>query len=1182
MQSLHFNLSGFKGDKFMVRSSLKSYPIHQHTAGSLEKARAEYPVLRLIPDEKITHYIDNAPLPQNHVVLVEVHRHDDPAMAPLLYHIHIPEKGQKAWQQHVAENDGERIPEIHPKLTHLNISGQEFVDKAGTFYNYDVDPKFPPHINNYIDAFNTATALLFHHKKLLNLSKENGFLVPSYIINNCISPALNRHNSLVSYLDMVKDGWYSLVAVKDREGKPMKGADGKILYTRKIREEVSKIMLQPLSLAINLAQNATVTENQVWSIQQGITSSSYGAGDSTQPEAAAAESSYNWALKNLTPGFGLTIDPAVKYTPPSNTWSAKGLWSADDTEQPLTADLVSSLLKSELYIQVNDKSMPNGILRAQLVPAPYSADEPVNFYPKLEGSAVVPPVSTKANGTGFLTLNTTQTGITYSIMAYNLGPGATGGIYRGDPKTNGKLIRAFDISDFGSVEISCKNAYLRHLSAYAVYLDAAGNPLTPPSNLPYNMPAFLRKLLTTDPTIRYQELISPTDTISGIPLKPEPTSLVIPVWEEVQRVALRFGGLGQGPYDPYVCPVGSIMTTVVEIGIPVIELIAGDAIGNSEMLKNLLEDKQVLYSIIAVGAFALAGQTAADLAIDQHSRSALVSLADEIGPLLLQSGLKAFLEKAIAEGTAERAIPIVDLAFQLLSGAVTLAEIGQTTVEVLESPFVYKADITRTFNLNIQIDPSEKYHEFPPLATSYSVKVLYDSGATVPVYTGSIDTTRSEPIKVNFKNIPAGGFIQVLVFFHASNGWVAGQNQDHSWIPAMGTDGTDTLSLKVEIQINKIIPNKNTVYTHHQKLVYQDGRHQWQQAPAPTTTRSSKGIHKIQEWKSISLVQFSGMVAYSWMADLPNPKGGSDMLFTLQNISFLQDPQSAYALPDPDKGFLTPFGICYDIASPSDGSGRNFYIDPSRGNFDPVSNRAGGCHLRLAELIYDGSSLPPELPLGTDQSWGRFTIPMNRYALHPQGYVIGINIGYNKLFILKLPDAAMPDAEAPMPHHASGPAPVNAKARIGLLNGPVSVCIALDGRILVLEGYGKRIQAFDVNGNPVPYFKPPKNLVNEPDLIATLALESDMNLLDMSVDSRGYIYVLYYIGTGETASEYFLNIYEPDGTFLVQTKNFAASKIAISLLQTIFTLNYEALIGENGRTEPSISQWLPPAPNPGD
>ena len=116
----------------------------------------------------------------------------------------------------------------------------------------------------------------------------------------------------------------------------------------------------------------------------------------------------------------------------------------------------------------------------------------------------------------------------------------------------------------------------------------------------------------------------------------------------------------------------------------------------------------------------------------------------------------------------------------------------------------------------------------------------------------------------------------------------------------------------------------------------------------------------------------------------------------------------------------------------------------------------------------------------------------------------------------------------------------------------------------------------DVNGNPVPYFADPSSSSKSAE-ISLRAETSSVKYLDMGIESKGYIYVLKLVGDASQPANYMLDIYQPDGPFLVQTKGVTAGKMAVSFWRDVYTLNYEQISGPNG-PEPSVSKWIPPAP----
>ena len=117
--------------------------------------------------------------------------------------------------------------------------------------------------------------------------------------------------------------------------------------------------------------------------------------------------------------------------------------------------------------------------------------------------------------------------------------------------------------------------------------------------------------------------------------------------------------------------------------------------------------------------------------------------------------------------------------------------------------------------------------------------------------------------------------------------------------------------------------------------------------------------------------------------------------------------------------------------------------------------------------------------------------------------------------------------------------------------------------------------AFDIKGNPVNCFTGNASVTGlHPEGTANVVV------VDLSVESQGYLYVLKYLAPASgpvLASDYRLDIYNPDGTFLAQVTGLAAASLHVDLWRNVFTLNYEILPG-SGRTEPSVSQWIPSTP----
>ncbi len=137
----------------------------------------------------------------------------------------------------------------------------------------------------------------------------------------------------------------------------------------------------------------------------------------------------------------------------------------------------------------------------------------------------------------------------------------------------------------------------------------------------------------------------------------------------------------------------------------------------------------------------------------------------------------------------------------------------------------------------------------------------------------------------------------------------------------------------------------------------------------------------------------------------------------------------------------------------------NFYLD-SR-TYTPTNQLY---YLRGVDL--SGPFGSSSFNYDTTLAWGAFTsITIEDLAVHPDGYVIGVDYDNGKMLALRLPENAVSQEDAPVATPLSGKG-----LREGLLNKPKALTITADGRILILEEGNSRIQAFDVKGNAVPCF----------------------------------------------------------------------------------------------------------------
>lgn len=1163
--------------------ALRQYALRPHDAHTRREMRAQQHFLRHVPDTELTHYLE-APLPSDAIAMMEVTRPTevDGHTAEHTVHlaIHVPRRGVQHAVEHLRSQNAQPW-NVHPKLArfaHLLASGDA-----------ERDP-FPDHITDWKTATEAASALLYTHPDLINLSTVDGGHYPAYILDHCVLRALNRSGTLIEYIEDLGDRWMKTEPALGPDGKPLYDKDGKPVFTRIVHGRVQAAMSGPLGLAIKFCKGDEHLRDEQWNVQYGVTTAPYRAmaRDADAPhtsmlaaDAVAAAGPYKWALANRTPGSGLVVDPNLTYTPAPQQaeFNVSDIWMSTDTGSELSPAVVKDLLAEKIHVTLLNPATPSGLVRATLkVDGAAKPGEAVKF--KADFAAVQAGGTASASGT--FVLNDLRTALTFSVKAKQLGASPSGTFSAGE-KGAEKVLRSFRIVDDsanGTLTLRCTNEWLRHLSACVQFRDENGNALRPAA-WSEKIPSFLRPLFQPIDHTKFVELVPPVRTVFGIPIPPDPTTIKIPVPPEARSIQVYFGGLGRGgSYDIAVCPIGTAVTIVAEMALPVILLLAGTAVSNSKAVVSLMADKEVLFAVCTVAGFLVAGGTATYIGISQDPGRAVKDVAITLGPMLLSpaTALGQWLLQKVAEGVAQRAVPFFNVFTTVVNGAVTAAQLSQTIIEVASSPWVFNAEITRAIDLEVTLKPDKRYSRFPDQATYYEVSVVYDKGATLPKQTFQLagKPPRSKDIAVKFADIPAGGRLRAYVFFYAENGWQAGQCQSE-WIDAKGTAGS-TLKLDLHVTTNTVPLTESSVYQHVSKIAYDEHgkRHYWKPADRSpdevATSPSPFPHHHVQRRLSITSAQEPAQLAYAWQAtglnqpidDPTRPPSGASM-YTLQNLSSLEDAEEGYATPK--AGFTYAAGVFYDLTAES-GSGQHYFVDASRGPYDLEKNHAGGMHLRHVTLR---KGAKPDFALGTNQSWGRFPFPMDRYVLHPQGVVLGVSYSTHMLWILPLPKAATNDNDAPQATMAGGEG-----HREGLLDGPRAIAVGLDGRVLVLEGGNHRIQAFDLAGKPVQYFKNPAG----GDKISSVQLKDpgDSTYLDLAVEAKGYLYVLRRRGATDGPDAYQVDLYEPDGTHLVSTPRVTADKITVDLLRNMYSLNYETFLGHNERTEPSVSLWIPPAP----
>jgi hypothetical protein len=743
---------------------------------------------------------------------------------------------------------------------------------------------------------------------------------------------------------------------------------------------------------------------------------------------------------------------------------------------------------------------------------------------------------------------------------------------------NGVSFVELDVTDQGkrTVQVGVKNRYLRSHSVHVQFANEQGPlPFTPADNLDSERAAFVDVAFTND-------------TLLGIPLVGdlvETQHFKFDVPPAASKAIVSFGSLGVG--GEAFCPealYGSVLTLGFNLGIPVIFLAIGAAIEAKEFVApaaftfragtsplrsavNLFLAR-VLRRVIATGGpdFARGIYATAD---SGSAQPFLIGLSNAALQLLLN------LVPGIAQGIAIKTgvaagVSLVPLAWvvKLLSAGAVAAEIAQTIGEVVTNPALFTNTLSLVMTTTVRIEHDPMDFRFPARARKYSVTLTYDEASKLAhKQEGAIEPDRVKPIDVVFNQVPSGGKVTVDIVLTTDEGYIIGRSVDSDGKegPVGPIPNTPDMAGTIEVPIKeRLIPlTQQTRYQHDTKLAYQNGKRDWVSGPAPAATRAvlcQGQDDRLCNLGGITISQLTGMAGYSFQAGGQGNRpfcgeSGGGVMYLIENLFLGQGAENG--LKTIPCGFHHPAGIVYDRLGPGDGSGRNFFLEPT----------PDGASYFLESIVLDSST---PIQLNNPLAWGRFTQALESVAVVPTGYVVGVSRLNHKMEILQLPKTAVDRDKAP----EAVPFSVikgGLGTREGLLNAPVAVAVR-DATILVLETGNARIQAFDVSANPVKVFK------NGTSATVELEKTADVEYLDIAVEGLGYMYVLSAANGGLSVDDYRLDVFTPQGNLLSRTIGVAAARMAVDTFRNVYTLNFETLAGAP-RVEPTLSQWVPSTPS---
>lgn len=758
--------------------------------------------------------------------------------------------------------------------------------------------------------------------------------------------------------------------------------------------------------------------------------------------------------------------------------------------------------------------------------------------------------------------------------------GAETGLSVSDP---GTIVSLGD----GRVQVTVDNVanwFLRWLGMWVQFLDPNGTVIAASSLPPDTLPALTKPnpLGLDKPDALFVGVLGQPTAIFGIPVYPGTFSPVVTIPASAQTLRILYAGLGQSgsiPDDPaHIIAVGIGMTVAIDYGLVGLFMAAG-----------VSTYEQIIKEVVAIGGGLVAGELVAVLGadiLDGGTRAPLLATAMKFMQVLLQRGLMPGLVRlatAIVEALAEAewidSIPVAGQIARAVAAAVGGLQLAETSLEVAISPAVYRFDLALTHDLGVTVLPDAGNTQFPQLPSGYTlyykVTYLFDEGkAHVQDAVDVPATARS--IDIVLRGIPRGGRVNIEVGLYARHSSTPAEQND--WCAGYGStglfDNTVDQAPSITITQTRIPIQADTRYGHVRKTALDaNGRHVWTDtATAPPYTPPPGGqqpglggFRGITVRQATSQPAQAGYVGYAWQAFSSDINGcqasAPGQLDQLANLNTDASDGGVHAQDGYAStlcGLQAGVRIAYDLLG---GPAQNYYLDTDK------------MQVRQVQLADPPAFADPN----GGKSFGMLNLDSRQLLLHPAGHLVSISNESHKLETLQLPATPMSDGDAQRKLRARTHSGLGTQP--GLMTSPLAAAISPDGVILVLEGGAgnERIQAFDLGGNAVPYFKQQARPYFLP-LTATAGAQ----YLDLAVEFTGYVYVL----SRDAAGNHRLDIYHPGQSGsqpICTTQGVTAARLAVDLWRSVYTLNYELLRLPGGAvpgvSEPSVSLWVPPPPS---
>ena len=219
--------------------------------------------------------------------------------------------------------------------------------------------------------------------------------------------------------------------------------------------------------------------------------------------------------------------------------------------------------------------------------------------------------------------------------------------------------------------------------------------------------------------------LTPEFTIFGIPVESSSNSFQF-TFPNIQASSAKIlaSGLGVGSHVAQDTElIGIIMTSLFNLVIPAALIGLGVASNIDAFVKQVAAPLALLVAQeIATG---IPDGTAAQAAAIFWRAFVKGAVGKAMAKLITAFG--EFLAEFEVLDIAEDSIPIAGEIIQAIGVLGTFAEIAETTIEVMSSPWTYVNNLVGTYDLSVTLNPQDQ-SGFPATAATYTVSAVFDGG----------------------------------------------------------------------------------------------------------------------------------------------------------------------------------------------------------------------------------------------------------------------------------------------------------------------------------------------------------------------------------------------------------------------------------------------------------------------